>query len=129
MTTALDIEKIICHRCYTVLDAGDSFCRHCGAATGNRGVSSPGPIKFAPDQAGEPSKWTENRWAVLVLLFLVLGPLALPLLWRSRQFSPVWKAILTTLVLGLTVWILWWIQHDLQRSLAPLKEFRRMKGF
>jgi hypothetical protein len=39
---------------------------------------------------------------VLVMLFAVAGPLALPLLWRSRRFSSAWKTALTVLVLSLT---------------------------
>jgi hypothetical protein len=33
--------------------------------------------------------------AVLVLLFVVLGPLGLPLLWRSPSFTRGWKIVLT----------------------------------
>ena len=39
---------------------------------------------------------------VLVLLFLVLGPLALPYLWRSPSFSRRLKVVLTVLVIAYT---------------------------
>jgi hypothetical protein len=39
--------------------------------------------------------WYHRPWAVVVLLFLVLGPLGLPLLWRSPSFTRGWKIVLT----------------------------------
>jgi hypothetical protein len=40
----------------------------------------------------------EPRWAVLLWLFVAMGPLALPMLWRSPHFSRRAKAVLTVLV-------------------------------
>lgn len=45
------------------------------------------------------TKWCHTRWVVLVMLFLVLGPFGLPLLWKSPHFSKLWKQILTALTL------------------------------
>ena len=39
-----------------------------------------------------------NPWVILALMFLVLGPLALPLLWRSTRFSRSAKIALTVTV-------------------------------
>jgi len=47
-----------------------------------------------------PLKWYYRPVWVLVLLFLVLGPLALPYLWRSPGFSRRVKVVLTVLVLA-----------------------------
>ncbi len=47
----------------------------------------------------EKEVWYLNPIVVLVLLFLVLGPFALPLLYRSRGFSGGMKLILTVIVL------------------------------
>lgn len=58
----------------------------------------------------DPDNPIYRRWVVLVLLFAALGPLALPLLWRSPHFSRGWKIALTAAVLVLTavlVWLLW----------------------
>jgi ascorbate-specific PTS system EIIC-type component UlaA len=46
--------------------------------------------------------WYYRPWPVLLLLFLVLGPLGLPLLWRSPRFTRTWKIVLTGLVLVYT---------------------------
>ena len=39
--------------------------------------------------------WYYRPWAIIVLLFVVLGPLGLPLLWRSPSFTRAWKIALT----------------------------------
>ena len=44
---------------------------------------------------------------VVFLLFLVLGPLGLWMLWRNNRFSVAWKVVLTILVCIYTVVILW----------------------
>ena len=41
------------------------------------------------------TSWYYRPWAVVILLFLVLGPLGLPLLWRSPSFTRGWKLALT----------------------------------
>jgi len=47
-----------------------------------------------------PSKWYHQRWAVVVLLFLVLGPFGLPLLWKSPAFSRNMKIALSVAVVA-----------------------------
>ena len=49
-----------------------------------------------------PLDWCYRPVWVLILLFLVLGPLALPYLWRSRGFSRRLKIVLTVLVIAYT---------------------------
>ena len=44
-------------------------------------------------------KWYYRPVWVLILLFVVLGPLGLPYLWRSPRFSRNGKVVLTLLVL------------------------------
>jgi len=47
-----------------------------------------------------PIKWYYRPAWVLILLFVVLGPLALPYLWKSPRFSRHMKIVLTVLVLA-----------------------------
>lgn len=89
-----------CRRCRAPLDAADNYCRRCGTPT------------------GQQPAWWENPWFVLSMLFLVLGPLAIPLLWRSRRFTPAWKIVLTILVLVLTLFLVWRIWIAVQQVLA-----------
>jgi hypothetical protein len=54
----------------------------------------------------EPVKWYLRPIGVILLLFFVLGPLGLPLLYKSPAFTRKWKMILTTLVIIYTVYLI-----------------------
>ena len=137
MTIALDIERIVCHQCYVMLEVGDNFCRHCGAETRSLGAprlpagdpaASSGAIgPAAPEEPSARPVWSESPY-VVVLLLLALGPLGLPILWRSRQFSPVWKMALTILVAALTLLLFAKIWYGVQESLAPLRQLQSLQG-
>ncbi len=51
-------------------------------------------------------KWRHNIWFVLVMLFLVVGPLGLPLVWKNPRFSRRAKIALTLAVIVYTVWLI-----------------------
>ena len=50
----------------------------------------------------EKPKWHQNVWLVLFLLFFVLGPFGLPLVWKNPRFSRTAKIGLTLLMVGYT---------------------------
>jgi hypothetical protein len=54
---------------------------------------------------GEKEAWYLNPIAIIALLFLMLGPFALPLLYQSRGFSKIMKVSLTALVLIYTAYL------------------------
>jgi len=82
------LAQLVCSRCKREIDATARFCPHCGTKT--------------QVQPGQPD-WLDNPWAMLGILFFGIGPLAIPMLWRSRAFSTPGKWFLTILVLALTV--------------------------
>ncbi len=51
-------------------------------------------------------KWYHTVWFVLAMLFFVLGPFGLPLLWKSPAFPRWAKIALTVAVLVYTAWLL-----------------------
>ena len=53
--------------------------------------------------AGRVTSWYYRPWGVLLLLFVVLGPLGLPLLWKSPSFTRRWKIVLTAVMVVYTV--------------------------
>jgi hypothetical protein len=113
------VEGIICRRCSALLDAGDNYCRRCGAATAGEPVLA----QVAGPAAAPPAPgWSENPGLIVAMLFLVLGPIALPMLWRSRQITLAWKIVLTVLVLALTGVIVGLIWRLYYVSLAPLRQ-------
>jgi len=111
-----EIEKIVCYHCHAVLDLGDNYCRHCGAPTAARA-----PVTASPRPG-------ESRVLILIMLFAVLGPLALPMLWRSHCFSPAWKTILTLLVLGATLAVFGLLWYSVQSVTATLTKSLELKG-
>ena len=66
------------------------------------------------------NKWYHSRWMVLLMLFVVLGPFGLPLLWKSPHFSKRWKQILTVLTLIYTALVLRMLASAVQTSLRTL---------
>jgi hypothetical protein len=48
-------------------------------------------------------KWYYNVWFVLLMLFFVLGPLGLPLVWKNPRFSRGVKVTLTLVMILYTV--------------------------
>ncbi len=54
------------------------------------------------DGAPRP-RWYYRPWWVLLMLFVVLGPFGLPLLWKSPSFSPWSKIALTVAVAAYTI--------------------------
>jgi len=69
----------------------------------------------------ENIKWYLRPAAVIPLLFLVLGPFGLPLLYKSPAFTRKWKMILTSLMIIYTVYLVIAtveILRDIYRSYA-----------
>ncbi len=57
------------------------------------------------DQATVEPAW--NRRSYVIWMLLVAGPMALPLLWRSSNFSRATKILWSTLVVGALLLALW----------------------
>lgn len=70
------------------------------------------------------SKWYASVWFVLLMLFVVLGPLGLPLLWKSSRFSKVSKIVLTIATVIYTGWILLGAKVLVEKSLQGLGDLK-----
>lgn len=59
---------------------------------------------------GEPTrpKWYYNVWFVLVMLFFVLGPFGLPLVWKNPRLGRGMKILLTFVTVAYTVLLVDW---------------------
>lgn len=84
-------------------------CPACGATgTGGAKYCSQCAAPFDPTVSlREPAraKWYHNVWFVLVMLFFVLGPFGLPLVWKNPRFSRGLKIGLTVVAIAYTVWL------------------------
>jgi len=69
-------------------------------------------------------KWYDNVWVVLVLLFFVVGPFGLPLVWKNPGFSRWVKWLLTIVMVVYTVWLL---DVTIRMTRAILNESRTLQ--
>lgn len=74
------------------MDGEDAYCRHCGAKAGP-----------------EPLPVFQSRIGVLLMLFLGIGPFAIPLLWKSPAFTVVEKVWIAALNIAFVVGLVWCI--------------------
>ena len=74
----------------------------------------------------DPARGAKKKWyfspALLVMAILVLGPLALPLVWAHPRYGIGNKLVITALVVGLTVGLVLIAQNLYARLLDRLRE-------
>jgi len=78
-----------CKSCSGPIDDGDRFCRHCGRRQ-KRGVG-----------------WYYHPVSILILGFLVVGPLALPLVWLSPQMGRKAKVAVATAISIYSIFVIY----------------------
>ena len=81
---------MLCPKCQKEIDNQDSYCKSCGAEV----------------RTDKPTPWYFRGWFVILMAFVVLGPLAIPLLWKSPEFSKRAKIILTVVIIIYTLILL-----------------------
>jgi hypothetical protein len=119
------MDKTYCLRCQREIDVEDHFCRHCGQQLRPVEGGSFVPVQIVPEIQPPRPKIGDNPWFVLMMLFLVLGPLALPMLWQGRAFTLRWKWIWTVLLMLYTLllcWALWFL--TVKTIIEPLQKLR-----
>ncbi len=82
-----------CPMCSTAAPAEAAFCAVCGTALGTASTAPASPR----------TKWYYNVWFVLFMLFFVLGPFGLPLVWKHPRFARWVKWLLTIVIVLYTV--------------------------
>ena len=73
-------------------------------------------------------KWYHNFWLDLVMLFFVLGPFGLPMVWKNPRFSPSVKWMLTLLTLVYTAWLVLVTMSAMQTILHSVNQFNSHLG-
>jgi len=72
----------------------------------------------------EPSAeitWYHRPVVIVLLAVFVLGPLALPLVWRTPAWGPLGRWIATLLILAYTVLLGWLVWLDVQMVLGEMR--------
>jgi hypothetical protein len=94
-----DASERACWYCAHAVAADDRYCRHCGEGQGT----------FLA--------WYYRPLWIGILAVTVLGPLVLPLLWRTPRLDRISKWIASVAVIVLFGWIGWQLVQDV-RELA-----------
>jgi hypothetical protein len=119
------MEKINCLHCREQIDAEDKYCRYCGMRLKPPADGEFAQVRIVPEPRPIRPAISDNPWIVLIMLFFVLGPFALPMLWQGRAFTLRWKWIWTLLMIVFTLllcWLLWFI--TVKMIVEPLRQLR-----
>ena len=81
--------------CGKVVAVTAKFCGECGVSLE--------PTSTRPPAA--QAKWYHSLVFILVMLFFVLGPFGLPLVWKNPKFSRGLKMGLTAATILYTLWL------------------------
>lgn len=85
----------LCPSCGAPAPLSANFCPRCGKPLTL--VTGSGAAR------GSTSRWYHNIWFVLLMLFFVLGPFGLPLVWKNPRLSRTVKIVLTLAMVAYTV--------------------------
>lgn len=104
-----------CPHCQGTVGDEAKFCGQCGRTVDGLG---------APPTPPHP-KWYYNVWFVLFMLFFVLGPFGLPLVWKNPRFSRWIKIGLTLAMVAYTVVL---IDLTIRTSRAVMEQVKQFNA-
>ena len=89
---------------------------------------SSNPFSATGSPAPEDLRWYHRPWVVLGLLFFVLGPFGLPLVYKSPKFNRLWKWVLTGLMIFYSIWLVGVTIEAVKKVSATYGELRTALG-
>jgi len=100
-----------CPFCAEQIQAKAIKCRYCG--------------EFLDGSSRAGSRNREKKWyfatGTVVIALLCLGPLALPVVWLNPRYKPTIKAIITVIVLVVTILCMYLMAYAYQQVLDQIQ--------
>jgi len=84
-------------------------CRYCGE------------FLDEADRLRPNSKWYYST-SVIVIGLMVVGPLALPLVWKNPKYKPITKVIITIVVIAVTICLFYLMAYMYQRLMRQIDD-------
>ena len=72
----------------------------------------------------KPIPWYYRPWMVILMLFLVLGPFGLPLLYKSPKFNKPAKIILSLIMIPYTWLVVVWTIDATREAMRRIAELQ-----
>lgn len=102
--------QLTCVRCAKKIDAEDVFCRYCGG------------------RQGGGDSWYYSVLGIAFLAFLVIGPFALVLVWKSTRMGVVAKRVLGGLIVVYSVATAYYFYRLIVLVSAQMRELSEVLG-
>lgn len=96
-----------CVKCGKTIDTAFQYCPYCGKS----------------QQQG--SAWYYHPMWILLLALFVIGPFALPLVWKSSRMNSSEKALMAVVILANTIFVLYftyWLMGFFMKFLNDLRD-------
>ena len=74
------------------------------------------------DEAARPkpkTKWYYST-SMIVISLLVVGPFALPLVWKNPKYTVITKAVITTILIAFTLWLCYLMGNMYQQLIEQI---------
>ena len=117
---AEELTMIPCPWCAQSHTPEANFCSRCGKPI-NQMMGTP--------QAPSAPKWYHNIWVVLIMLFFVLGPFGLPLVWKNPRFSRSVKIALTLTMVLYTIVLIEMVIRMGRAVMGEVQQFNSTLSF
>ena len=108
-----------CGACHAPVALEAPFCSGCGAPLSLGATAAP----------STRPKWYYNIWFVLFMLFFVLGPFGLPLVWKNPRFSKTVKMLLTGAMVLYTLLLVDVVVRAVGAVMEQMRQFNSTLSF
>jgi len=99
-----------CKSCGKTIESAFRYCPHCGKSQ------------------EQGAAWYYHPIWILLLALLILGPFALPLVWKSSRMNPTEKAVMAAAILAYTAVVLYFMYWTVALTLKTMNELLRVMG-